>query len=122
MRDEDKTKAQLINELAQGQARQQALEAENVRLHKAQQEIAKGQQAETALRESEERYQSLFSHAPISLWEEDFSELGRWMDELRAAGVTDLETYLKAHPEAASYAASLIDILDVNQYTPVGTQ
>ena len=43
--------------------------------------------------------------------------MGQWLDELRAAGVTDLDNYLRVHPDAVRHAASLVRILDVNDYT-----
>lgn len=73
--------------------------------------------AERARVESEKRFRSLFMHAPISLWEEDYRELKAFLDGLRAQGVTDLNGYLTAHPDAVSHCMSLIRVLDVNQKT-----
>ena len=46
----------------------------------------------------------LFNYAPISLWEQDFSGVKRFLDDLRAQGVTDLRAYLAAYPEAVAEA------------------
>ena len=73
--------------------------------------------SERDLRESEQRYRSLFEHSPISLWEEDFSSLKRHVDELRNSGIQDLETYLTNQPKAGSFYASKIRVLDVNRAT-----
>lgn len=67
------------------------------------------------LRESETRYQSLFEDSPISLWEEDFSGVKTYFDDLRDAGTTDLRAYFKEHPEKVAHCASLVEVLDVNQ-------
>ena len=60
------------------------------------------------------RYHTLFTEAPISLWEEDFTGVARWLQELREAGVTDLAEYLAEHPEAIEEAISLVVVSDVN--------
>jgi len=61
------------------------------------------------------RFLNLFERAPVSLWEEDFSLVGVWLDELRASGVTDLAEYLTAHPDVFRYGMSLVEVVRVNQ-------
>jgi two-component system cell cycle sensor histidine kinase/response regulator CckA len=73
--------------------------------------------SEEALRASERRYRELFEESPISLWEEDFSAVKTHIDELRAAGVTDLSLYFAEHPEAVLQCAQLVKIVQVNQAT-----
>ena len=41
--------------------------------------------------EAEDHFEKLFEYAPISLWEEDFSGVKKFFDDLQAEGVTDLE-------------------------------
>jgi two-component sensor histidine kinase len=72
---------------------------------------------EEALRESEERYRSLFEDSPISLWEEDFSAVKRHIDGLRASGVKDLAVYFKEHPEEVANCAAKVKVVDVNRAT-----
>lgn len=71
----------------------------------------------TARRRAERRLQSLFEASPISLWEEDYSDIKAYFDSLRDRGVTDLESYLNEHPETALHCAGLIRVLNVNQRT-----
>ncbi|OQY89049.1 MAG: hypothetical protein B6D38_08395 [Anaerolineae bacterium UTCFX1] len=71
----------------------------------------------TALKKAETRAQKLFKHAPISLWEEDYTAIKKAFDALRAQGVTDLKRYLAANPEAVRQFTDLIRVLDVNQKT-----
>jgi PAS domain S-box-containing protein len=65
--------------------------------------------------ESEARYRRLFESSPISLWEEDFSEVKRYFDELHSRGVKDLREYLVEHPEDVAKCAGMVKILDVNE-------
>ncbi|NOY98474.1 MAG: transporter substrate-binding domain-containing protein [Chloroflexi bacterium] len=69
------------------------------------------------LQESKNRYHSLFENSPISLWEEDLSEVKKYIDALRAQGTSDFRAYFKSHPESVKHCASLVKILDVNQAT-----
>jgi diguanylate cyclase (GGDEF)-like protein len=71
----------------------------------------------TARKRAEKRLESLFESSPISLWEEDYSEIKKYFDSLRTQGVTNFEDYLREHPEASLHCASLIRVLSVNQKT-----
>jgi PAS domain S-box-containing protein len=73
--------------------------------------------SEVKLRESERRFRLLFDGAPVSLWEGDFSAIKRYLDGLAAAGVTDLEAHLQAHPEEILWCISQVRMLDVNRAT-----
>src|SRR4026207_2099077 len=59
----------------------------------------------------------LFEYAPISLWEEDYSELKRYLDQLRAEGVTDLGLHLAQHPEIITESMALIWVVNLNRKT-----
>jgi signal transduction histidine kinase len=67
------------------------------------------------LHAAEVRYRNMFDRAPVGIWREDFTSVSRWLDELRAGGVTDLRDHLAEHPEDTRTAAALIRIVDVNQ-------
>jgi signal transduction histidine kinase len=66
------------------------------------------------LQDEASRFRHLFANAPVSIWEEDFTDVGAWLDELRAEGVVDLIDYLDNNPEALAHAAGLIEIHAVN--------
>jgi two-component system, cell cycle sensor histidine kinase and response regulator CckA len=76
---------------------------------------SQGMAAMDALRQSEDRYRSLFENSPVALWEEDFSAVKRFVDDLHAKGIGDFDAYFAEHPEAVAECASLVKILDVNQ-------
>jgi diguanylate cyclase (GGDEF)-like protein len=80
-------------------------------------DITARKQAERATAASEARFRGLFDNAPVSLWEEDYSALKRYLDGLRAAGVTDLREYLDEHPEAITECMAAIRVLNVNRRT-----
>jgi PAS domain S-box-containing protein/putative nucleotidyltransferase with HDIG domain len=75
------------------------------------------QQAEDALRESQNRYRNLFEDSPISLWEEDFSRAKKHLDNLNLPPHLDLRTYLWEHYETVFRCRLLTKVMDVNQAT-----
>lgn len=79
------------------------------------QDVTSSRQREEELRSGEARFQTLFEHSPIGIWEEDFSEVRRELDALRAAGVGDLARHLAEHPEVVLRCAGLVRILQINE-------
>jgi two-component system cell cycle sensor histidine kinase/response regulator CckA len=78
-------------------------------------DISERRQAEAALRESEQRHRTIFADSPVSLWEEDFSQVKAYMDSLRASGVEDLREFFEGSPESLRKCTSMIKVRDVNQ-------
>lgn len=74
-------------------------------------------ETEVALRESEERYRRLFEEVPISLWEEDYSNVRQIIRDLERSGITDLDAYFQQNPDALEQCIASIQILDVNRAT-----
>jgi signal transduction histidine kinase len=70
--------------------------------------------ASRRLRDREEQYRTVFMRAPLALREEDFSEVGMWLDDLRARGITDLDRYLDDNPEELRTAIKSIRTIRVN--------
>ena len=71
--------------------------------------------AEETLRVREERYRALFEDSPFPMWEEDFSEVKEFLDQLKARGVTDIRAHLWAHRADAEECVRRIRVLDVNR-------
>jgi signal transduction histidine kinase len=69
------------------------------------------------LLESEEKYRELFEASPVSLWEEDFSEVKQYLDEIRQEGVPDLGVYLVNNPKEITKCAGLVKIINMNKAT-----
>lgn len=70
--------------------------------------------AEEELRRSEGRIRELFERTPVALIEADYSAVGAWLAEIRRAGATDLEVYLRANPSALREKLSLVRIVGAN--------
>ncbi len=64
--------------------------------------------------ESEDRFRRLFDSAAISLWDEDLTGVLRSFSELREAGVTDLRSHMREHPEFAAEVAGKIEVKRIN--------
>jgi signal transduction histidine kinase len=72
-------------------------------------------QAELALKDSEEKYRSLFDDSPISLWEVDNTHLKQYIDNLKAQGITDFDEYFNDNPEDFRRAVRLSKMVRWNQ-------
>jgi PAS domain S-box-containing protein len=59
----------------------------------------------------------LFENSPLSLWEEDWSEVQDYFERLRVRGVTDLAAWFDEHPESVLECVRRVRVLDVNQVT-----
>ena len=70
-----------------------------------------------ALRESESRYRALFDDSPISLWEEDYSDVKAYIEELQEQASGDWRTYFETNPEVVRECFTLRKVIDVNRAT-----
>ena len=71
--------------------------------------------AEKALKESEARFRILFDESPISLWEEDFSEVKTFLDQIGEKG--DVIERLMDDYELVNQCLQKVKIVNVNQAT-----
>jgi PAS domain S-box-containing protein len=78
-------------------------------------DITGRERAEEALKDSQQRFQSLFEDSPIPIWEQDFSAVREALEKLRDAGVADFYAYFRDHPEIVRDLLSRVRVLDLNQ-------
>jgi PAS domain S-box-containing protein/putative nucleotidyltransferase with HDIG domain len=78
-------------------------------------DITHHHEAREALAESERHYRSLFEDSPVPLWLEDHSAVKPRLEQLLRAGITDLESHLRAHPDETLRLQSLIRAVNVNR-------
>ncbi|MBU8893105.1 MAG: PAS domain S-box protein [Bacteroidales bacterium] len=67
------------------------------------------------LSESEQKFRDLFNENPVSLWEEDISELIKLLDAKKKDGITDFIKYFDNNPGFVFECASKIKVLNINQ-------
>jgi signal transduction histidine kinase len=67
------------------------------------------------LDEGEENYRRLFEYSAIPIWREDYSEIKKYIDNLRFSGISDFRTYFEEHMSDVNHLASLIKVVEINQ-------
>lgn len=77
-------------------------------------DITERKQAANTIIQSQRRYQSLFDNSPIPIWEEDFSEVKKYIDSLKKRRVKDFRTYFENRPDKVRECVGLVRIIDVN--------
>jgi PAS domain S-box-containing protein len=103
LNDQGKTKEQLVSEVLQ--LRGKIAELNDVVLHL--------ESAEGRLRQTMVRHSTLYQFAPVSLWEEDFSEVAKEIENLRVRGVKDFRSYFAGNAENVILLADKIKVVDV---------
>ncbi|MGM0409885.1 MAG: diguanylate cyclase [Bacillota bacterium] len=66
------------------------------------------------LRKTESRYHTLFENFPAVIWEEDFSEIKKYVDSLKNKNV-NLSKYLDENPDEVEKVLTMINVIDVNK-------
>lgn len=86
-------------------------------IHGFMEDVTERKRLEDQLKANEARYHALFEKAPISLWEEDYSEVKLFIDQLRETGIRDFRQYFDSHPEDVANCLGMVKVLDVNKTT-----
>ncbi len=79
------------------------------------QDITESSTALAALKDSEERYYSLFAQMPLGVQEEDYSGIKKMIDKLLFQGVEDLEEFLLQNPRMLREMVGEAKITNVNE-------
>ena len=79
-------------------------------------DITDKKEAQDRIKRSEKRFKSLFNNSPIPLWEEDFSEVKKYLTELGLIDMPreEVEAYLKNNIDVIRKCLSLVKVIDVN--------
>jgi two-component system, NarL family, sensor histidine kinase UhpB len=75
-------------------------------------------EADNAINEllsSRNRLLSLFEYSPVSIREEDYSQVKIYLERLSSEGIKNFRQYFDTHPDEVVYGLSLIKIIDINQ-------
>ncbi len=65
--------------------------------------------------EQERRYRSLFEDSPVPIWDEDFSDVKKYIDKLKGQGITNFREYFENNTDAVVECSALLKVNDVNQ-------
>lgn len=80
-------------------------------------DISERTKAERARIEKDRLYRQLTDELPLSVWEEDWSELKKELDKLELHSEPDMRNYFSAHPELLLKLNEMTKVLQVNPYT-----
>jgi two-component system cell cycle sensor histidine kinase/response regulator CckA len=88
---------------------------EAARLVGIAEEITERKKIEDALKKSEEQYRALFENSPIPILLVDLSEVKKYIESLKASGLTDMSGYFLDHVEETKKCLMLVRIIEVNR-------
>lgn len=79
-------------------------------------DITLKKEAQALIEKSETRFKTLFENSTFPLWEEDFSEVKKYLEKLNLMNQDPemVYSYLNEHPEDVFKCISLVKIIDVN--------
>lgn len=100
--------------LGRGKALRRDDEGKALRMLGTHLDLTELKSAEDQLAASRIRYQSLFDHSSTAVWEEDFSAVKAYIEDIRSAG-EDVSTWFARRPEAVIHCAGLVKVLEVNR-------
>ncbi len=80
-------------------------------------DITEQKKSDLALQENEKRYRYLFNQSPTSIWEEDFSEVYKYITSLKKKGIKDFREYFENHLDEVKKCSKMVQIIDINEIT-----
>jgi PAS domain S-box-containing protein len=78
-------------------------------------DISDRMQTDLALKDSEEKYRTIFQTAPLAIWEIDYTELRASLKNLWEVGVRDFPDYAERHPDFIRQALLQVKVIAVNE-------
>jgi PAS domain S-box-containing protein len=78
-------------------------------------DITQSKIREEKLQENYYSYLSLFEDSPVPIWDENFSEIKIYIDELKKEGISDFRTFFQQNPEELVECTSRLIINNINQ-------
>lgn len=114
----ERSRVRMRNDLLEARNRSKAAEEQQRRTNaELKSEIAKREQSERDLSQSERRYRALFEESAAALWEENHARIKASLDGLPPETVHDLPAYFRQHPDVLQGWVEAIEITDVNRAT-----
>ncbi len=80
-------------------------------------DISEKKEAENKLLLSEESFRNLFDNNPVSLWEEDYSQVKQMLEDKKSEGVKDFKSYLSKNKSFVLKIRELYKLKRVNRAT-----
>ena len=81
------------------------------------QEINGHKKITEGLKTARDWYRSLFENMSISLWEEDFSSVKTYLDDLRKKGIEHFSEYFENNPQEVENCVDMVRVTDINRAT-----
>jgi PAS domain S-box-containing protein len=78
-------------------------------------DITESKRTAEELLEKQQIYTALFEDLPIPIWDEDFSEIKKYIDQKKAEGIRDFRTYFQENPDKLIECTSRLIVNDINQ-------
>lgn len=69
------------------------------------------------VKKAEQEIKTIFENAPVSLWEEDFSDIKKYIDKLKQKGIKDFKSYFEKYPKEVLKLASMVKVVNINSTT-----
>lgn len=78
-------------------------------------DITEEHEIELESQENQWNYSTLFEHIPVPIWEEDFSKIKEYIDDVKSQGIKDVENYFREHPDKLNECVGLLIVNNINQ-------